>query len=155
MKEEANDRSQSCTVKKCGFFRQALPLTMQVIKCVLIFLLLVGEWGGPIPPQSLLYAYTPLMLTDRPRNLLFATRASGCLCGLCWSRVIPTSHLPWTKGDVVEHETWHSQMSDTCTQEIPSPTAVSIHCVGRLSHGYDITSIQLLHLILGSCWSYI
>ena len=31
----------------------------------------------------------------------------------------------------------------------------SSHCVGRLSHGYDITSIQLLYLILGSCWSYI
>ena len=50
--------------------------------------------------------------------------------------VSDTSHLPWTKGDVVEHETWHSQMSDICTQEVPSPTAVSIHCVGRLSHGY-------------------
>ena len=73
----------------------------------------------------------------------------------CWSMVIPTSHLPWTKGDVVEHETWHSQMSDICTKEVPSPTAVSIHCVGRLSVGYDITSIELLYLILGSCWSYI
>ena len=31
----------------------------------------------------------------------------------CWSRVIPSSHLPWTKGDVVEDETWHCQMSDT------------------------------------------
>ena len=82
MEEEANDLSQSCAVKKCGFFRRALLLTMRMIKCVLIFLLLVGGWGGPIPPQSLLdSAYTPLMLTDR-RNLLFATRVSGCSCGL-------------------------------------------------------------------------
>ena len=69
----------------------------------------------------------------------------------CWSRVIPTSHLPWTKGDVVEDETWHCQMSDTFTPEIPSPTAVSTHRVGRLSYGFDITSIQHVYLILGSC----
>ena len=71
----------------------------------------------------------------------------------CWSRVISTSYLPCTKGDVVEHETWHSQMSDICTQQVPSPAAVSIHCVGRLTPRvlYDITSIQLLYLILGSC----
>ena len=57
--------------------------------------------------------------------------------------VIPTSHLPLTKGDVVEDKTWHCQMSDTFTQEIPSPTAVSTR-VGKLSYGFDITSIQNL-----------
>ena len=73
-----------------------------------------------------------------------AARVNGCH----W-RVIPTSHLHCTNGDVVEDETWHYQLSDIC------PNAVSTNCFTKLSDGYDITSIQLLYLILGSCWGYI
>ena len=79
MEEEAKASMRN---QEARSFRRALRLTMRVIKCVLIFLLLVGEWGGPIPQKSLLdSAYTPFILTDR-RNLLFATRVSGCSCGL-------------------------------------------------------------------------
>jgi len=51
------------------------------------------------------------MLTDG-RNLLFATmqRKWMFMWFGCWSKVIPTSHLPW--GFVVEDETLHCQMSD-------------------------------------------
>ena len=88
----------ACTVKKCGIFRQALPLTMWVIKCVLIFLLLVGERGGPIPPLSLatwlsLHSFD----VDWWEKLAVCYRESGCSCGLGVgvAKVIPTSHLPW------------------------------------------------------------
>ena len=82
MEEEAKALLASMRNQEARSFRRALQLTMRVIKCVLIFLLLVGEWGGPIPPKSLLdSAYTPLILNDR-RNLLFAARVSGCSCGL-------------------------------------------------------------------------
>ena len=87
MEEEAKASMRS---QEARSFRRALRLTMRVIKCVLIFLLLVGEWGGPIPPKSLLdSAYTHLILTDR-RNLLVCYESKWLFMWFgCWSRVIP------------------------------------------------------------------
>ena len=68
----------------------------------------------------------------------------------CWSKVIPTSHLPW--GYVVEDETLHCQMSEHTVMysENTNPTADVVIC-WKAVHTILATSIQQQ---LGSCWSY-
>ena len=125
----------ACTVKKCGVFRRALPLTIDEV-CA-DFSAPCGRTGWTNPPIVISYLTQLTLLwcwLMGETCCLLATRGSGCSCGLGVGVRLPL--LAICLGDML----WkmrpcivRCQIILSCTQKIPIPM---YSFVGRLCHGY-------------------